>query len=359
MDRISKAVKLFNLEDRKNAAGTITEIDIFQWKNALMDNIKRDKEYQEHCLETSRWGPQNEKDRGFEDTETGDGSARLRADQVDSMLTKISTYAPKSIVREITRRSRKLEDIWEVCRDWAGIRSNGTKHLEYYKTRKSYQKTDKDESPQEFYYRLRDSMEDTLIQNTNQFQENGTLITEIEIMTPTVRSLVVLDWLEAIGGPQLIEHIHRVYATELETETLASLQRKIWKNLSALLHEIEENDQPQQIQQCEVHKETLCRQVINNKRNSFKNAPQHRQSQDKRVRKFQQNANKKNLFCKMCKASGSPNFRSHNIAECWLLNDHDRSEISKASAKANAMFAYEEEQESEVDSEQESSDENQ
>ena len=54
MDRTSKAVKLFNLEERKNAAGSVTEIDIFQWKNALLDNIKREKDYQEHCLDSSR-----------------------------------------------------------------------------------------------------------------------------------------------------------------------------------------------------------------------------------------------------------------------------------------------------------------
>ena len=274
------------------------------------------------------------------------------------MLTKISTYAPKSIVREITRRSTKLEDIWEVCRDWAGLRSNGTKQLEHFKTKKSYQQVDKEESPQEFYYHLRDSMEDTLIQNNDQLYENGTRITENEHMTPTVRSLVVLDWLESIGGPQLIEHVHRVYSTELETETLASLQRKIWKNLSALLHEIEENNE-QKILQCEVHKEAICGQITNRQYNHQKNMSFNRQMQNKqRNNRNQQKTGGRNLFCKLCKASGSRNFRSHSIAECWLLNDDDRNAISKASAKANAMFAYETE-ESEPDSQPEDSEEEQ
>ena len=48
-------------------------------------------------------------------------------------------------------------------------------------------------------------------------------------------------------------------------------------------------------------------------------------------------------FCKLCKASGSNNFRSHDISECWLLSEKDRSNILKASAKAQAMFACEEE----------------
>ena len=65
------------------------------------------------------------------------------------MLTKVASYAPKSIVREITRRTRCLADIWNIARDWAGIQSSGSKHLEYYKTKMSYQKVDKEESKQD------------------------------------------------------------------------------------------------------------------------------------------------------------------------------------------------------------------
>ena len=122
MSHSSKSVKLFNLEERKATTGSITEIDVFQWRSALLDNIRREADYEEHCQTTSRWGTEKEFNRGFQDDEDGDGTAKLRADQVDSMLTKIATYAPKSIVREITKRSTKLEDIWEVARDWGGIR---------------------------------------------------------------------------------------------------------------------------------------------------------------------------------------------------------------------------------------------
>ena len=102
----------------------------------MIDNLKRETDYAEHCLPTSRWGLEKTPNRGFEDEIEGDGTARLKADQVDSMLTKIASYAPKSIVREIIRRTTKLEDIWSVAKDWAGIKSNGTKHLEYFKIKK-------------------------------------------------------------------------------------------------------------------------------------------------------------------------------------------------------------------------------
>ena len=84
------------------------------------------------------------------------------------------------------------------------------------------------------------------------------MITEDEDMTPTVRSIIVLDWMHAIGGPALVEHVHRAYATELESTTLASLQPRIWKNLSALMREIEETEEKINVSRCHVPREQ-CR----------------------------------------------------------------------------------------------------
>ena len=361
MTPTSKSVKLFNLQERKNATGTVTEVDIYQWKNTLIDNLKRETDYAEHCLPTSRWGLEKTPNRGFEDEIEGDGTARLKADQVDSMLTKIASYAPKSIVREIIRRTTKLEDIWSVAKDWAGIKSTGTKHLEYFKVKKSYQKWDKEESPQEYFYRLRDAMEDTLIRREDNIREHGKLVIEQEEMTPTINSIVVLDWLEAIGGPQLIEHIHRIYATDLENVTLASLQNKIWKNLPALLHEIEES-QELQISQCNAHEKGVCRQVTSYRnQNKFEKPFMRNKQFSKKPRgksytsQPSQRQNKK--FCKLCKASGSQSFRSHDLSECWLITDVERNAIAQAAAKANALFACDEEQSSNNDFIQEETEE--
>ena len=158
-----KSVKLFNLEERKNTTGAITEVDIFQWKNTLLDNLRKEPDFADHCKDTSKWEHEKVENRGFVDIDIGDGTGKKKADQVNSMLTKVASYAPKSIVREITRRTRCLADIWNIARYWAGIQSSGSKHLEYYKTKMSYLKVDKEETKQEFYYRLRDAMEDTLI----------------------------------------------------------------------------------------------------------------------------------------------------------------------------------------------------
>ena len=58
-----------------------------------------------------------------------------------------------------------------------------------------------------------------------------------------MKSLVVLDWLDAIGGPALVEHVHCVYATELGAVTLSSLQSRIWKKLDALVRGVDTAEQ--------------------------------------------------------------------------------------------------------------------
>merc|ERR1719158_1070531 len=88
-------------------------------------------------------------------------------------------------------------------------------------------------------------MEDTLLLQSDSMKEDGRDITEDEDMTPCINSTVVMDWIDAIGGAPLVEHVHRVYAKDLETVTLGSLQSRISKNLDSLLHEIDEQQQAQ------------------------------------------------------------------------------------------------------------------
>ena len=184
-------------------------------------------------------------------------------------------------------------------------------------------------------------------------------------MTPTVKSLVVLDWLDAIGGPQLVEHIHRVYAKELETVTLTSLKTRIWKNIDSHLREIEGNEEEEPVKVFQSTSEAQCRVVQTNRGrgNNFRSSrpprtfPQGRASQTRtntsRFSNYRGGNRNSTLFCKLCKASNSPNFKSHSIAECWLLDDSDRMSISSAHAKARALFMTEEANEAESQDEEE------
>ena len=168
----SKSVKLFNLEDRKSQNGSITEVDIFQWKNKLLDNLKREANFADHCTEASRWDVEKVANRGFVEPDPADGSVKKKADQVTSMLTKIASYSPRTIVQEIARRTKCLADVWNIARVWAGIQSSGSKHVDYYKVKMSYRKVDKEETKQEFFYRLRDAMEDTLVLSSDNMRDD-------------------------------------------------------------------------------------------------------------------------------------------------------------------------------------------
>ena len=354
----SKSVKLFNLEERKNSTGTaITEVDIFQWKNTLIDNLKRDAEFREFCTDTARWDFENVENRGFEDTVQGDGSAVTKASTVHSMLTKIASYAPKSIVREITRRTKSLNDIWNIAREWAGIQSSGAKHLEYYKTKMSYLKIDKEETKQEFFYRLRDAMEDTLIRSNDNITDDGEVVNINEDMTPAIKSLVVLDWLDAIGGPKLVEHVHRVYAKELETCTLSSLQSRMWKNIDSLMRESENDGDIEKVFRSKVKEydqssAIVCGNVGVPRRGNTTRFPGTSRQRSRGQRPKNTGFNPRGrgytptnvrgiLGCKLCKANGSPTYKSHEISDCWLLNESERSKISQSYAKAQAIISTE------------------
>ena len=79
MANTGKSVKLFNLEDRKNQTGSVTEIDIYQWKNKLVGNLSKDPEFKDHCKDTSRWNVEKVPNRGFTDAVQGDATAEKKA----------------------------------------------------------------------------------------------------------------------------------------------------------------------------------------------------------------------------------------------------------------------------------------
>ena len=76
--------------------------------------------------------------RGFAEAVVGDGSAQKKSEQVKSLLTKIASYAPKTIVREITTRTKCLADIWNIYQKRAGLQSSGSKHLDYYRNKEEF-----------------------------------------------------------------------------------------------------------------------------------------------------------------------------------------------------------------------------
>ena len=315
-----KSSKVFNLDDKKRNKGKpITEVDIFQWKSVLLEELRKNKDFNNLLLPTATWKPPKTTNRGF----TGD-DAQTSSKRVDDMLTKISSLAPSCLVRAIINRTSCLQDIWALVCEWAGIQTTGSKHLDYYRIKKSWNPTG-DETKQEYFYRLRDAMEDTLLTSDTDVKEFGKEITVDEDMSPCINSLVVMDWIDAIGGAPLIEHIHRVYAKDLESSTLGSLQSRISKNLDSLLHEIDEQ------QLATANRTEVMNKISNLERFSKPRVVSYQKSKSSNGNRSP-NGSFTAKYCKICKRQ-----TNHSLAYCPQLNPADRSQIAKVRNVASSI----------------------
>ena len=308
-----KSSKLFNIEDRKRQTGiATTEVDVFQWKSTLLEELRKNNDFTTHLALGATWGLAKEVHRGFK----GD-DAQAEAKSVEALLTKIASFAPRCLVRSINKRTTCLEDIWSLVRDWAGIQNTGSKHLDYFRIKKSWIDNG-NETKQEFFYRLKDSMEDTLVTSEDRISENGALIAVDEELTPCLNSIVVMDWIEAIGGAPLVEHVYRSYAKDLESNTLGSLQTRISKNMEALLVEMQEFEQAKVNRVAVQNAKYLAKPFSRLNLSSKPSQSISKQSLNQHPRSISTNRQ-----CKICKSA------SHFISSCPRLTDADRSAIAK------------------------------
>ena len=89
-----KSSKLFNLEDRKRQTGKpTTEVDIFQWKSTLLEELRKNDQFTNHLKPTSTWKSPKVENRGFTGTD-----AEKKSKQVDDLLTKVASYSPSCLV---------------------------------------------------------------------------------------------------------------------------------------------------------------------------------------------------------------------------------------------------------------------
>ena len=320
-----KSSKLFNIEDRKRQTGiATTEVDVFQWKSVLLEELRKNADFAPYLETGATWGIAKSPNRGF----LGDTAAD-KAKAVDAMLTKIASVAPRCLVRSINKRTTSLEDVWSLIKDWAGIQSTGSKHLDYFRVKKSWNENN-DETRQEFFYRLKDSMEDTLVLSDDNISENGVKIKMDEDLTPCINSIIVMDWVEALGGPPLVEHIFRVYAKDLESNTLGSLQTRISKNFEALLVEMQE------FEQAKISR-VSTKQSFRTPNHHRSHAPFLAKQQAPKTKHRQGQTNRQ---CKLCKSS------SHFISACPRLSDADRNAIANSRA---VLTTYDDDQDENID----------
>ena len=328
--------KPFYLVDRKaGPRNTVSETDVCQFVSVLEANLRLNEKWREVMREN--WHPKSTEDRGF----IGADKA-TKAVNVDGMLAYVAGYAPPPLYRAIEQRCRSLDEVWKLIRRWAGIQTSGLKLLTYSRLVNSWDPSG-DLTPNEFYYILRDCMEDTLLIKNGKVKHNNVNQDEDEEMTPALESVIVKDWLIAIGGQNLFEHCCRVYAKDLETETIATVQERIAQNLETLMIDVEANENVVKISKSFSDMQTF-RPNQRNQRPRPRNQETRRKTFNRT--KFQKNAPEKT--CTYCKKIGRTQFmHTHTVGECWELSKADRADISRVQTARHPNKDYEEETEEE------------
>ena len=317
-------MKPYGLDGKRAVKPNLTEVDITQWKEVLLANIRADNEMKD-ALKYKEWDTSKKVNRGF----TGTGADAKKA-TLERCLTFIATYAPVSLFSEIKYRKKKFEDIWDEINAWADVRPPSSARLTYYRLKQSYDSNGKT-SIQEHYYNLRDSMESSFLKK--EMFHNKEKTTEDEDFSPTAEATVVLDWMHSIGGNSLVEHVFRVFHTELETKSLKDIQRRISENMTNLLAQANhESEATAQVGRLSIRPNRRGNSPRNFDRNSDRGS---RLSPPNRGRDVnpprRQKSPHPNKFvtegCVLCKAKGLPQASSHSIETCWGLSDKNRRNI--------------------------------
>ena len=211
--------KPFYLVSRKaGPKNSVSETDICQFVQIVTENLRLNPAWKPFANNAKTWEPRRVTNRGFTGTDAVD-----EAEAVSGMLNYIASYAPPHLLREITERCTSLPAVWSLLRKWAGIQPTGLKILEYSRLQQAWDPNG-DMNASEFFYAMLDTMQDVLLLKDGKVKYEDKALNADEDMTPTLRSSVVKDWIIALGGQALFEHVCRTYTKDLETSTLSDIQ---------------------------------------------------------------------------------------------------------------------------------------
>ena len=118
----------------------------------------------------------------------------------------------------------------------------------------------------DYYYKLFNLKEDCMLRRDGRIKCEGEDVLVDKIMSSADKSQVLLDWLHAIGGSALVEHVFQVYSKDLEGETLHDLKQHLLDSIMRLKIEAEKRTEARSATICTVRstrKPALhpCRQI--------------------------------------------------------------------------------------------------
>ena len=158
------------------------------------------------------------------------------------------------------------------------------------------------------FRRIQTLFDECLHSPENGLRHHGEAIEQQEELSPLMEDTITITyiWLQTIdpGLPQLIK---QRYATDLNSNTLASLQPQISQALPALIKEMQTSDSLQ------------ASRVVSSS-SSRRQQPSQNQVNNDRI-------------CALCKASGRP-AKGHFLQACPMLPPRDKEYLNKLRARA-------------------------
>ena len=151
---------------------------------------------------------------------------------------------------------------------------------------------------------------DNLLSAESHIKHDGEVVTIDEEMSPTTERLAVFFWLLQIDE-RLPAYISRVYAHDLQTNSLKDIQPQICQNLDSLIMELNAQD------------EVKVQYSRGFSRGRNQNFPFKKSFQRSR------GSNNNSKSCAFCKSCDRPHL-GHDIKSCRYLSDHDRNGLARA-----------------------------
>ena len=183
-------------------------------------------------------------------------------------------------------------------------------------------------SPTDFYFMLRNCKEDCLVKagnNGGKISFHGQLPDQDEEFSPTIESDVVADWLEALGGSKLVEQVLRIFAKDLETETLVDLRQRISDMLEFLQEETGQlaAGKGVGVSPPDTNNSNNSSQ-IQGSRNYVNLRGGHGKGQEC---SSGSHSTISRVSCKLCLATSSSATDSHSIGNCPLLSSVEKKDV--------------------------------
>ena len=316
---IRSARKLWELTENE----TLSSFE--NWKTNLIYHLTADPNYVEFLDDDCTWKRKTvDPNRGFTDLKDNKGdiignTASQKAKFLSLCLGMIAGYAPVISPFAITRDARSIREIFQKLSAHYGFAKSGSSILDAVNVQRK-----SDESPEIVFQRIQSLIDYCLLSVHDNIAHHNEDPKEDEILSPTLENIIVCLWLKALH-PSLPQLVKQRYATQLRTNTIASIREEISGSIDELLSELNDKDTPPS----HVYQANTQSRGFSNRYNQRSNY--QRRGNNSRYQGRQQYPQRNISFasCAICKQSGRQEF-THHLSNCPYLPEEDRRFIQRA-----------------------------